>query len=295
MRTLLALVALAVAMLVYASLPAAADEQAGRRATGRLAERIQDLHLTDQQEAKIADIRREYRPKVQEAANELAGVVKEELEKVQGLLTPEQKTKLQQSREELKEMRAESLAEECAHLGELQLTDAEITQIAQARKEFRPKIEQALDELEGLLTDAQKKARQEALQAGKKRREVLESLRLSDETKEKLHSVCKKVGTLCREEMEKVRSFLSSEQKEKVQDVREETKENVRDRMAHRIATLKELNLTDVQKSEIAAIRTKSYARDQNAANVDANGTQPRAWNPIAADASCCSAMNISK
>jgi Spy/CpxP family protein refolding chaperone len=265
MRTLLALVALAVAMLVYTSLPAAADEQPGRRATGRFAERIQDLHLSDQQEAKIADIRKEFRPKVQEAAKELASVVKEEVEKAQGVLTAEQKTKLQTAREEMKQMRAESLAEELAHLGDLQLTDAEITQIANTRKEFRPQIEKALDELEGLLSDAQKKARQEALQGGKKRREVLESLRLSDATKEKLHNVCRKVSTLCREEMEKLRGVLSSEQKEKFQDVREETKENVRDRMAHRIATMKELNLTDVQKSEIAAIRKAYRPRVQEA------------------------------
>ena len=46
---------------------------------------------------------------------------------------------------------------------------------------------------------------------------------------------------------------------------------------------------------EIAAIRTKSYARDRNAANVDANGTQPRTCSPTAAATICCSAMNISK
>ena len=46
---------------------------------------------------------------------------------------------------------------------------------------------------------------------------------------------------------------------------------------------------------EIAAMRTKSYARAKNAANVEANGTQPRTWKPTAAATSCCSAMNISK
>ena len=46
---------------------------------------------------------------------------------------------------------------------------------------------------------------------------------------------------------------------------------------------------------EIAAIRTKSYAREKNAANVEANGTQSRTWKPTAAATSCCSAMNISK
>ena len=45
----------------------------------------------------------------------------------------------------------------------------------------------------------------------------------------------------------------------------------------------------------IAAMRTKSYAREMNAANVDANGRHPTAWSPTAAAASCCSAMYISK
>ena len=65
--------------------------------------------------------------------------------------------------------------------------------------------------------------------------------------------------------MEKLRSVFSPEQKEKVQDLRDETKENVRNRMAHRIATLKELNLTDVQKNEIAAIRKAYRPRVQEA------------------------------
>jgi hypothetical protein len=46
----------------------------------------------------------------------------------------------------------------------------------------------------------------------------------------------------------------------------------------------------------IAAMRMKSYAREKNAENVDANGFQR--WltcRPTAAASSCCSAMNISK
>ena len=46
---------------------------------------------------------------------------------------------------------------------------------------------------------------------------------------------------------------------------------------------------------ETAAMRTKSYARERNAANVEANGTQPRTCMPTAAATICCSAMNISK
>jgi Spy/CpxP family protein refolding chaperone len=65
--------------------PPAVHAQAGQKGAG-LAERIQDLNLTDAQEAKIAEIRKEYRPKVQEAGNKLCGTVHEEVEKVLAVL-----------------------------------------------------------------------------------------------------------------------------------------------------------------------------------------------------------------
>jgi hypothetical protein len=71
-------------------------------------------------------------------------------------------------------------------LGQLDLTDDEVAKIREIHKDFRPKIEKALRELQGLLTDDQKKARQEALRAGKRRREVLEALKLTDEQKQKV-------------------------------------------------------------------------------------------------------------
>jgi Spy/CpxP family protein refolding chaperone len=222
MRIQTTLGALVLGRAVCAALPAADKEKADQPIAGGPAEQIQDLCLTDQQEAKIAD-------------------------------------------GELKEMGAESLAEEIAHLGDLQLTDAEIFQITEIRKEFRPKIGSTLDELEGLLTDYQKKARQDALQSSKKRREVLEALNLSDETKEKLHTVCSKVGTLCREEMEKLRAVFSPDQKEKFQELKDETKENAQDRMGHQIATWKDLNLTEDQKSQIAGFRKAFRPKVQEA------------------------------
>src|SRR5262249_54742133 len=78
MKTLSAVLALAVAVMVWAVPRATADAKAEQQAVGVvLVERIQDLNLTDKQEAKIADIRKEYRPKVQEAGKELAAIVKE--------------------------------------------------------------------------------------------------------------------------------------------------------------------------------------------------------------------------
>src|SRR5262245_28980048 len=63
MRTLSAVLALAVVVALWAAPRAAADAKAEREGAGvGLAERIQDLNLTDEQEARIADIRKEYRP-----------------------------------------------------------------------------------------------------------------------------------------------------------------------------------------------------------------------------------------
>jgi Spy/CpxP family protein refolding chaperone len=263
----MAVVALAVGMWVYAALPAAAEEAAEQKAGGALAERLQDLNLTDEQEAKIADIRKECRPKVQAEAKELATVVKEEVEKVRAVLTPEQKTKLAAAKEERQERRAEGLAERVAHLGELDLTEGEIAKIGEIRKEYRPKIEQALKQLQGLLSDEQKKARQEALKAGKNRRQVLQALNLNDEQREKVQAVGKDLATLVREEMEKIRDVLSAEQKETLQELKDERRERVRDRMAHRIANLRDLNLTDDQKTQIAEIRKEFRPKVQEAGN----------------------------
>jgi len=265
MRTLMAVVALAVGISVCIP-PALAEEKADQKAVG-LAARIQDLNLTDEQEAKIADIRKEYKPKVQEAGKELAAIVKEEVEKVRAILTPEQKTKLEAAKEERQERRAECLAERIAHLEELDLTEGEIAKIADIRKEFRPKIEKAMKEMQGLLTDDQKKARLEALTADKKRREVLESLKLTDEQKEKVQAAGKEVATLVREEMEKIGDVLSAEQKETLQELKDERRERVRDRQAHRIANLKDLDLTDEQKTQIAEIRKGYRPKVQEAGN----------------------------
>jgi len=267
MRALIAGVALVVGMAVYAALPAAADEKAGPKAAGSMAERVQALHLTDEQEAKIADIRKEYRPRVQAAAKELAALVKEEVGKVRAVLTPEQKAKLAAMKEERRERRVEGLAQRIANLEELDLTDAEMARIAAIRNEFRPRIVKALEGLKGTLTAEQRKAREEGLEAGKSRREVIASLKLTNEQKEKVEAVGRAVAALVREELERVRDVLTEGQREKLREIREERLERVCDRMAHRIANLRDLNLTDDQKSQIEAIRMKYRPRIHEAGN----------------------------
>jgi len=268
MRTLSAVLTLVAVMSVGPRLYADDQAKGDRNGVGEgLAERIQDLNLTDEQETKIADIRKECRPKIQDAGKELVTIVKEEVDKVRDLLTPEQKEKLQAVKEERKERGSEGLAERIAHLKDLDLTDAEIAQMEEIRKEYRPKIVKAMEGLRGILTDEQKKAREEALKAGKKRSEVLASLNLTDEQKEKMATACKDVHALVREEMEKMKDILSAEQQAQLAELKDERKDRVRDRWACRIANFENLNLTDEQKTKIGDIRKEYRPKVQDAGN----------------------------
>jgi len=267
MKTLMAGMVLAAGMAVSFTLPAAAEEKADPKAKGALAERIQDLNLTDEQESKIADLRKEYRPKVQESGKDLGALVKEEIEKVRAVFTPEQKEKLQSMKDERADRSGGCLAHAIANLRALDLTDAEMTRIGEIRGDFRPKIEKAMKELQGLLTDEQKQARVDALKAGKKHREVLAALNLTADQKEKVAGVCKEVGTLVREELAKVHDVLTEEQNAKLAELKDERKEHVRDRMAHMIANFKDLNLTDEQKTQIANIRREYRPKVHEAGN----------------------------
>jgi len=230
-----------------------------------MVETIQDLNLTDEQEAKIADIMKDFKAKNADALKELTSAVKDEMEKVNAVLTPEQRDKLATLKEERKEAREECLAHRIAHLKELDLTEDELNKIEDIRKEFRPKIVKAMKGLEGLLSDEQKKAREEGLKAGKKRAEILASLKFTDEQKEKVAAIAKEVAPLVREEAEKIRDVLSASQKEELQELKDERKERVRDRLAHRIANLKDLNLTDEQKTKLADIRKEYRPKIQEA------------------------------
>jgi Spy/CpxP family protein refolding chaperone len=260
MRSLIAVLTVAVGLSVPGQLSA-------QRGDGALAERIQDLNLTDDQEAKIADIRKECGPKIQEARKELAAIVKEEVDKVRAVLTQEQKEKLQALKEERRERRAEGLAERIAHLRELDLTDAERAKIAEIRKEYRPKVAKFLGDLKGLLTADQRKAREEALKAGKKHTEVIASLKLTDEQKGKVEAAGKEVATLVREELGKIRDVLTEEQQAQLGELKDERRDRIRDRMAARIANAKGLDLTSEQKSKIMDIRKEYRPKVHEAGN----------------------------
>ena len=258
-----------IALALGASVCVAEEKKADRKDCLRAAaaERMSDLNLTEAQGAKIAEIRRDFRPKVLGAAKDLGDTVREEVLKIREVLTPEQDDLLQTLREERKFFRAESLAERMANLEDLDLTEAEITQIEAIRQDSCPKIVQAMKELHGLLTEDQRKARDEALHAGLRRGEVRRAFKLSEEQQAKVETVTKQVGSLVRDELGKIHAVLSKGQQEQLAEMRAERREQVRDQFAFVAATLKELNLSDDQKAKVQEIRQEYRPKIQEAGN----------------------------
>jgi Spy/CpxP family protein refolding chaperone len=228
---------------------------------------IQDIELTDEQEARIAAIRKEFRPKIEEQAKELKTLVTQQLDRIRNVVTPEQRQRIQAILAERKEFKEESLAHAIASLKELDLTEAELTKIAEIRKEYRPRMDATIKQLEGLLTDAQEKARQEALKAGKTRKEVLQALNLTSEQKAELENIAKELKDLVGNEVAKIRGVLTAAQKETLQELRAERREMVRDQLAHQIANLRDLNLTDEQKDTLTNIRQEFRPKIQELGN----------------------------
>jgi hypothetical protein len=109
------------------------------------AERIKDLNLTDAQEAKIAEVRRECQVKIQQAHTVLTALVKEELEKVRDVLATAQRQKLQDLKEEREERRVEGLAQGIAHLKQLDLTQDELAKIHNIQNEYHPRMVKAME------------------------------------------------------------------------------------------------------------------------------------------------------
>ena len=260
MRTTHAVITLGLTILLGAAIGAAQvvteKPAVGTAEKGKmLGHAIQDIDLTDEQEAKIASIRQEYRPQIEENAKELKNLVKEEVDQIRNTLTPEQRPKVKAIIEERKEFKEESLAHALASLKELDLTEAEMAKIAEIRKEFRPKIDAAVKPLEGLLTDTQKKAREEAIKADKTRREVLQALNLTNAQKSELENVGKQLKQLVGDELAKIQGVLTEGQRQTLQELRAERREMVRDRVAEQIANLRDLNLTQQEKDNLMKIR----------------------------------------
>jgi Spy/CpxP family protein refolding chaperone len=105
------------------------------------------------------------------------------------------------------------------------------------------------------------------LKAGKPRREILASLNLTDDQKKIVMAACKDLCAAVKEEVEKIKDVLTEAQQAKLQELREERKEHVRDRMAHRVANFDDLKLTDDQKNKLADIRKEYRPRVHEAGN----------------------------
>jgi Spy/CpxP family protein refolding chaperone len=267
MRSRLAVVSLVLAIAAFPAVRTTADDKPDQPRVVIVVERIQDLNLTDEQETKIADIQKENKPKVEEAAKDLATIGKEEMQKIDAVLTDEQRKKLAEVREERREQREDRLCERIAHLKELDLTEAEMAKVAEIRQEHRPKFEKALEGVKSVLNDDQKKSREESLNAGKKRKDVFGSLNLTEEQKQKIESAGKELSACVREELEKMKEVLTASQQEKLDEFKDERKERVRDRKAHAIATAKDLNLTEEQVNKITEIRKEFRPKIQEAGN----------------------------
>jgi Spy/CpxP family protein refolding chaperone len=228
---------------------------------------VQDIELTDEQEARIAAIRKEYGDKIKGDAKELKTLAAQQVDRIRNVFTPEQRSKIQDIIAQQKEFKEESLAHAIANLKELDLTEAELAKIREIRNAYRPKMDEAIKQLDGLLTEDQKKAREAALKAGKTRREVLQALNLTSAQRAELENIADDLKNLVGNEAEKIRGVLTATQRETLQDLREERRDMVRDRLAHQIANLNELNLTDEQKATLRNLRQEYRPKLQELGN----------------------------
>ena len=166
--------------------------------------RFRTLICPTSRRPQIAAIRKEYRPKIEAGAKELKTLVKEEVDQIRNILSPEQLPKVKAIMEERKEAKEESLAHNIASLKELDLTEAELAKIGEIRNEYRAKFEGAVKQLGGLLSDTQKTAREEAIKADKSRREILQVLNLSSAQRAELGNIAKEFKNLVGNEVAKI-------------------------------------------------------------------------------------------
>ena len=104
----------------------------------------------------------------------------------------------------------------------LELSDAQKTKVEELKKELEPKLKAAREASDKILTDDQKKAREEAVKAardaGKSREEFREAIdkavKLTDEQKKKQEEARKSMEELTKSVREKLNLILTPEQQE---------------------------------------------------------------------------------
>jgi Spy/CpxP family protein refolding chaperone len=111
----------------------------------------------------------------------------------------------------------------------LNLTDDQKTKVEALKKEYGPKVKDAWQKTESVLTEDQKKARGEAMKAakaaGKKGpeafKDVQAAVKLTDEQKAKMDEARKSAQAVRKEVREKFMAMLTPEQKEQLKKDRE--------------------------------------------------------------------------
>lgn len=159
----------------------------------------------------------------------------------------------------------QAMMEHWAMLRGVNLTDDQKAKVDSVKQEYGPKFKEARGKIDAILTEEQRKARDEAVKtakaAGKRGDEVWKDAKaavtLTDEQKAKMAEARKGVEALHQEAREKIMAILTTEQKEQLKKPRDGM--HGHPQMGRGGAMLEGLNLTDDQKAKIAEIR-KDYA-----------------------------------
>lgn len=147
----------------------------------------------------------------------------------------------------------------------LSLTEDQKVKVEVIRQEYAPKFKEVHVTIEGVLTDEQRKARDEAVKAaraaGKRGEEVWDAAKsavtLTDEQKGKMADARRAMQVLRKEAHEKVMAVLTTEQKEQLKKPHQGMR-GPRD-IGWRGEMLKCLNLTTEQQAKIDELK-KEYA-----------------------------------
>jgi len=152
-----------------------------------------------------------------------------------------------------------------AMLDGVNLTDDQKAKVEAIKREYAPKFKEAWGKHDGILTEEQRKTRDEAMKAAKAsgkrgedvRKDVEAAVNLTDEQKAKMAEARKAGEVLRKEAREKIMAILTPEQKEQLKKSHEGMRGHPQ--MGRGGEMLKGLNLTDEQNAKIAEIR-KEYA-----------------------------------
>ena len=79
--------------------------------------------------------------------------MQDELAKMRDVLTPEQREKIESTKEDRREHVRDRLASTIANLKELDLTDQQVSQIKAIRAEYRPKVQEAGNDLRAIVRE----------------------------------------------------------------------------------------------------------------------------------------------